>query len=122
MFIYILLFIATCFLSYSIISTIKWVKLKITIHNIPYFLIGLIIMTVLINTALINPSCYFIMCIITTIILFILESVNTFLPQKKPFYIRLMLSIVMGCIWIHLLAYLVFYLSNSKIINEKLKS
>ena len=119
---HLLLFLASCFLSYSIISTAKWAGLKLSIHNLPYFLLGGFVMALLLKTAMINPVGYFIMGVLAGAMHFILEATDTLSTKKKPLSFRLLLSVIVGLMWIHLLAYLIFYLRNSKIINEKLKS
>jgi hypothetical protein len=116
------LFIATIILLYSIINTARWAGIKITIHNLPYLLFGTIVLDILIKGALLNPMGYFIMGALAGVMHFIIDATDTLNIKKKPIEFRLLLSAVIGLLWIHFLAYLVFYLSNSKTINEKLKS
>jgi len=94
---------------------------KLSIHNLPYFLLGAIILFIIMKATFINPFGFFIIGLLVAIVVWF---ITAGLSSSPYFTItrRVVFSILLSFGWAHFLAFLVYYLVNEDKFNEKLKS
>lgn len=108
-------------LLYTLYKSFKLIKFKLTIHNVPYFILGTLMLVLLIITSFYNPIGYFTMGCIFSLIYFLIESFDFEKSKNFPFHVRIIAHLILGAAWIQFLIFVIFYAYNADKLDEKLK-
>jgi hypothetical protein len=112
--------ISTVFLLFSMLQVNSVLKGKLTIHNLPYFLLGGLILFLVMKVSYILPLAFFIIGVFMSVISMIIASgaPKNYLTINK----KITMMIMMSFGWAHFLAFLVYYIVNENKVHEKFKS
>lgn len=97
------------------------ITFKLSIHNLPYFLLGIMFIFLCAYGSIISPYSYFIVAGIFSLLYFVIESIGLPGLKKSTINQKILITFIISMFWIYFLSYCIFYTLNADKINEKFK-